>query len=381
MNDRRPLAYVISPQPWEGFQVSKHHYARALASRGWRVIFVDPPGDLGRPGRMELRSTAIENVENLKYQTFFPYRLKFRIRWLFDLLMRLQALLIRRYTGRPDLVWDFDNAYQFRDLRPFRAGKTVFHLVDDVGARGLGDKHADHFLSLHPVFCRNAGSACKDDHIIGHGLGGMYVRAARSASTAKRAPGCHHIGFVGNLEARWIDWDAIAEMVARHPEAAFTFWGPYPPEGRRSAAMDKIMAAGNASFPGLTPPEAIIEQSGKVDVWLLPFVAEALQGGAALNSHKVLEYLSSGKAVLMSWLEAYEGSELVYMADSIESHDLPDRLDRLLANVEEINSPALQEARRRYAIERSYDSHLDRILFLIGISLGGEAMAGQSNAT
>ena len=32
-----PLAYVISPQPWAGFHVSKHHYAIALAERGWRL--------------------------------------------------------------------------------------------------------------------------------------------------------------------------------------------------------------------------------------------------------------------------------------------------------------------------------------------------------
>lgn len=380
MAEVRPLAYVISPQPWAGFQVSKHHYARALAGRGWRVVFIDPPTNLGRAGMISLDPTGVENIETLKYQTFFPYNLKFRARWLFDLLMKIQAQAIRRRAGGPDLVWDFDNAYQFRDLRPFRAGKTVFHLVDDVGRRGMGDKHADHFLTLHPLFCRNAGGTCKNGHVIGHGVGKMYVDAARNASGARTNSERPHIGLVANLGAIWIDWESVAEMVRRHPEGRFTFWGPLPDENRRPVALKAVLAAANAAFPGLTQPETVIAQSGDVDVWLLPFLSEKLDGGRPLNSHKVLEYLSTGKVVLMSWLEAYEGNPLVNAADRPESRDMPDRLDRLLTNLASVNSPEQQAARRAYALERSYERHLDHILSLTKLPGAQTTTSGKTYA-
>jgi hypothetical protein len=360
------LAFVISPQPWAGLQVSKHHYARALAARDWRVVFIDPPAELGKPGRIEQTATEVSGIFRLRYQTFFPYRLKFHARPLFDLLMWRQAKRLVQAAGRPNLVWDFDNAYQFRDLRPFRAAKTIFHLVDDVGRPGMGDKHADHFFALHPVFCLNAGRTCREDHVIGHGLAKMYVEAARNLSSSQTDPERPHIALVANLAAKWIDWESIAEMVRRHPEGRFTFWGPLPEDNRQPEALKKVLAAANAVFPGLTSPEAIVAQSGDVDVWLLPFLSEEFDRGRPLNSHKVLEFLSTGKSVLMSWLEAYEGNPLVHVAERPESRDLPDRLDRLLAELETVNAPRQQEARRTYALARSYENHLDRILSLIG---------------
>ncbi|MCU0578607.1 MAG: discoidin domain-containing protein [Desulfobacterota bacterium] len=111
---------MISPQPWAGLQVSKHHYARALAARDWRVVFIDPPAELGKPGRIEQTATEVSGIFRLRYQTFFPYRLKFHARPLFDLLMWRQAKRLVQAAGRPNLVWDFDNAYQFRDFGPYR---------------------------------------------------------------------------------------------------------------------------------------------------------------------------------------------------------------------------------------------------------------------
>lgn len=362
-----PLAYVISPQPWAGFHVSKHHYAIALAERGWQVIFVDPPVDLGRAGRIELSPTDVPGIGSLRYQTWFPYPIKFRSRWLFDRLMRLQARRLVAAAGKPDLVWDFDNAYQFRDLNVFRAGRTFFHLVDDVASAGLGAKNADHIFCLHSSFCLNAGCSFDEAYEVGHGLGVDHAQAAMKAQEQPRSAGPPHIGFVGNLAADWLDWDAVEEMLIRHPEAKFTFWGPLP-KGTVAPPLGRIKNSPSTSFPGLAPTSEILAQVAGVDVWLIPFRAEKLLGGP-LNSHKVLEYLSTGKAVVMNWLEAFEGNELVNMLDRDESGGLPDLLDRVLADLDKANAPSLMQDRRSYALARTYDRHLDRILAAAG--LGG----------
>ncbi len=46
---------LISPEPWDAHAVSKHHYARTLASQGHRVLFLDPP----EPSR---RSLSLETI-------------------------------------------------------------------------------------------------------------------------------------------------------------------------------------------------------------------------------------------------------------------------------------------------------------------------------
>lgn len=356
----QPLAFVISPQPWAGFRVSKHHYAIALADRGWRVVFIDPPTDLGKVGKIETTDTNVPGITSLRYQTTFPYRIKFRARWLFDVLMHRQARRLVTAAGQPDLVWDFDNAYQFRDLRAFGAKTSLFHLVDDVGAPGLGTKHADHVYYLHPSFANHAGGLAYPDHHIGHGLGRAHEAAARSTGFGTPNPDRPHIGFVGNLAAAWIDWDAIDTMLTRHPQARFTFWGPVPEPKDPDTALTRILAHPNAAFPGLTLPEQVLAGASGIDVWLVPFAADKLPGGP-LNSHKILEYLSTGKAVVMSWLEAYDGNPLVHMLPDRYSTGLADLLARVLADLHSANAPQAMEARRAFALEQSYDRHLETI--------------------
>lgn len=359
-----PLAFVISPQPWEGFHVSKHHYAVALADRGWQVVFVDPPTDLGKPGGIELTPTDVSGITSLRYQTFFPYRLKFHARWAFNALMRRQAHRLVAVAGQPDLVWDFDNAYQFCDLRAFGAPKALFHLVDDVSWPGLSSKEADHFFYLHPSFCTRAGAAGRPDHEIGHGLGKLHAAAARRQGCDARLPGTPHIGFVGNVGASWVDWPEIVRMVDQHPEARFTFWGPLPPRESTDPALADLISRPGACFPGLATQAAIVAEADGIDVWLVPFRPERFPGGA-LNSHKVLEYLSTGKAVVMNWLEAYEGNTLVEMLPTPNCTGLADLLNRTLADLNRVNAPDMMARRRDFALARTYDHHLAHILSLV----------------
>ena len=137
----------ISPQPWDGIKVSKHHYAAEMAALGAQVYFLEPP-NTGRGAGVTVSSVA-PGISVVRYKTFFPYALKFRSRGLFNLLMRRQAHLIRRAIGKPiDLVWDFDNAYQFSDVRVFGAPRAIFHLMDAAVAGMKGDKNADIVLSV-----------------------------------------------------------------------------------------------------------------------------------------------------------------------------------------------------------------------------------------
>jgi hypothetical protein len=364
-----PLAFVISPQPWNGFLVSKHHYALTLAFRGWEIFFIDPPTDLGGAGRMKIQETDVTGLSVLRYQTFFPYALKFRFRALFDNLMRKQARRITEKIGRPDLVWDFDNAYQFADLKPFEAGLTFFHLVDDIADKCQGTRNADHFFYLDESFCRHAGGNPTPGCQVGHGLSKAHEIAARNLRLEQYEAGdkgAPRIGFVGNLAAAWIDWDAVLEMLRRNPNAHFTFWGPMPGPGDANATIKDIASKSRVSFRGLTSPDQIIEDSGNIDIWIFPFCSDKLLGGPT-DSHKILEYLSTGKAVVMNWLRAYESSELVYMAPAEDKNVLPDLLDEVLSTLPEANSVENMERRRNYALERTYDKRLDHIFSVAGV--------------
>ena len=99
------IIFIISPQPWGGFRVSKHHYAIELAKLGHEVYFIEPPTRTGNPGSIKLTPTAVPRITTLSYRPWFPYGLKFHCRPLFDWLMRRQAHKIVAAIGKkPDIV-------------------------------------------------------------------------------------------------------------------------------------------------------------------------------------------------------------------------------------------------------------------------------------
>ena len=73
---------LISPQRWDGFQVSKHHYAIELAKLGNEVYFVDPPNNSGKAVDV-VSCEEDERLKVVRYGPWFPYVIKFRARWLF----------------------------------------------------------------------------------------------------------------------------------------------------------------------------------------------------------------------------------------------------------------------------------------------------------
>jgi hypothetical protein len=360
-----PRALIISPQSWEGFQVSKHHYARTLAAAGWEVIFADPPRPLGQADAVQITNTDVPGLRNLRYQTWFPYRIKFRARWLFDWAMARQARRILQATGPLDLVWDFDNAYQFRSLKAFGARKSLFHLVDEPTPHGLGDKDADHFLYLDESYCSQAGHRPQSDHQISHGLSLPHaIEARKAAAQASPAPRRDRpvVGFVGNLAAGWIDWPAFTTMVQTHSEADFMFWGPLPVPDH--AAFQALQAQPNTQFLGLTPPTEIARAGATVDIWTLPY-DRALLGVNPISSHKILEYLASGKVVVMDHQAGHVSNPHVVMTQSSGDGSLPMLLDQTLAQLDVVNAPDRIAARRAYALDCTYDKRLAYITDLV----------------
>lgn len=215
---------LISPQIWDASKVSKHHYARELTALGHSVYFVEPPKTDGYFAPV-LRDGPHSGLKIVSYGVFFPYALKFHARPLFNILMRFQARkLVRAIGGPPDIVWDFDNSYQFSDLRVFDAEFSIFHPVDDLPPGVAKSKHADLILSNAQRYIDRLEPSPEHAEVIDHGLSKGFIDRARAIAkdpeTAGRSTldtsGCT-IGYVGNLDRPGIDWDIIDEISRRLP--------------------------------------------------------------------------------------------------------------------------------------------------------------------
>src|SRR5437868_2114015 len=141
---------LISPQLWGKMFVAKHHYAVELARSGNQVYFLNPPAYKGKRFVQVEAATDYPGLWIVNHGTFFPLMLRFRLRTLFDKLMKMHVKwLVKKLGGSFDVAWCFEpNLYM--DLEWFNARKTIYHPVDELFYRYQfrPGKNADLILSV-----------------------------------------------------------------------------------------------------------------------------------------------------------------------------------------------------------------------------------------
>ncbi|HIE98810.1 MAG TPA: hypothetical protein EYQ63_17820 [Fuerstia sp.] len=351
---------IVSPQPWDGFRVSKHHYACELSKLGNRIFFVDPPDLSVRRGAIRLSPARTVNVTVVRYRPWIPYKTKFHLRTLFDPAMRRQARRIARACGGDlDVVWDFDNAYNFVSLKAFGAPVSIFHPVDQLIAGQSSSKDADLVVGIAESILARIDSGATPCIQVGHGLSQSFVDYGKQqlqSYNRNRAAGTVNVGYVGNLMAHAIDGRTIVCTVQQNADVEFHFFGPF--ESGAVRWIQSLHQCPNTHFHGLCTQEKILANAPGIDMWLLCYDnARDINGGA--DSHKVLEYLATGVPVVSSNLDAYKGRGLINMCSS----KLNDEFPRLF--VDTLNSlpdrTTCRTARIEFAINNSYSSRLSSI--------------------
>ena len=360
---------IVSPQPWDGFRVSKHHYACELSKLGNKIFFVDPPDLSVCPGGIRLSPAGTMNVTVVRYRPWVPYKTKFHLRTLFDWAMQRQARQIAIACGGDlDVVWDFDNAYNFISLKAFGAPMNIFHPVDQLIAGQSSSKDADLIVGIAESILARIDSSTTPRIQIGHGLSQLFVDYGKQQLQSRnrnRTAGTVNVGYVGNLSAHAIDGPTIARTVKQNTKVQFHFFGPL--EADAVHWLQTLQGCPNTHFYGLCAQEEILSHSPDIDLWLLCYDnARDINGGA--DSHKVLEYLATGSPVVSSNLDAYEGLGLINMC----AEKINDEFPRLFAKTVAL-LPEESTARTRrieFAIRNSYSSRLSSICsFLSDLSL------------
>ena len=117
-------------------KLAKHHYAIELAKLGNEVYFLNPPdNDQWSLGSKRIKIKPESEHPGLfiiDQQLYFPYKLKFHSRGIYNLLIKKQIRDILRAIHKPiDVIWSFDigNLFplSFFDKKIFK----VFHPVDE----------------------------------------------------------------------------------------------------------------------------------------------------------------------------------------------------------------------------------------------------------
>lgn len=347
---------LISPEPWHAHPVSKHHYARLLAGLGHHVLFLEPPGlDLKD---LELcNESGVEGVCLVRAPRVFPgmrFLPGFCRRWLdARWLERLEHLV----GGHIDTVWLFENS-RFFDMRFAGARLKIYHQVDlnqhfhpEVAARTADivfcttDRIRQRLLTSQPHV-----------HLIHHGLARhrhvLLLSAEQEARFAR--PGAHAV-YVGNLDMAYLDSRLLGALAHAHPEVNFHWVGGFRNDGPLRQLTGDLA---NVQWWGQVPSALIPAILDRADILLVAYQARYWPDQA--SPHKFMEYFASGKVIVATYTEAYDGQEHL-LAMTRDASAYLACFSTVLADLGDWNAPARAERRRAFAADNTYEAQLGRI--------------------
>lgn len=365
---------IISPQPFEGLYVSKQHYAIELARRGNTIYFLEPSLSQGKEFIQIEMLAECPSIKIIRYKAFFSLNLRFHLRFLFDWLMQLQVKkILKNINEELDIVWSFDTNL-YASLSWFGAKVRVYHVVDPVKFKHqqLLGTSADIILGVSERILRSFPEVNVPKHFINHGITGAYHQLARDfleSGVPQKSDQVVRVGYIGNLLRGPFNYPVFQKIISNHPSLQFHFWGSDQISGDSSAEsiafVRFLKEHTNVFLHGLKKPAELVNSLRTMDAFLLAY--KFIEGESdQSNSHKILEYLSTGKVVISSFVETYKGMDpLICMTEENKDDALPALFNKVINELNFYNNLSQQEKRIKLALANDYNTHINKIENLI----------------
>lgn len=364
-------AIVVSPQSWGKMFISKHHYAVELSKLGYEVFFVNPPKEnkLGGLPRIKIEATEYENLVTVNHTLFFSSYLKFHLPFLHHILIFIQRWRLLKKIGKPDIILSFDltNNFPLKGL----ACKKIFFAADEPRAKHnfISARNADlivsisqHILDLYQKYFPETNKL-----LINHGLSEEFLNIPKDLP--KKYNGIN-IGLSGNFLFNDIDYPVLLQIVEENPHVKFHFYGNHSTESNIGADSSKANLANleqikhrpNCIFHGVLSKRELALELNQMDAFLICYDPQKGQSSGS-NSHKILEFLSTGKVIFSSRFSYYEGTDLFVMNTSrVDNTLLLGLFQEGISDLNQFNNSHRQEVRMVFSQENSYDQNLVKII-------------------
>lgn len=369
---------IISPNIWGRMLISKHNYALELAKQGYKVFFMNPPNQNKNVNNYLIY--PIHEIANLyvidcKLTTnrvidFLRFRLRFTkiLDWfLFNLIQKIS--LNEKIVF--DQIWSFDpNLHGY--LYKYPASYKVFFIVDQISNKThlRSAKNIDLVVSITSVILNKFSKVKSNKLLINHGLNSIFeIQAKLNLLSISPIKQIFNIGYVGNLTIKYINYSVLDEIVKNYPEINFHFWGAYNSinnnllgslDSEIAEKIEKIKSYKNVVFYGLRSQSEIVDGMKSMDGFLMCYDIENDPNQGA-NSHKILEYLSTGKVIIANRVLDYKNSDLFPMLKDTDTNKLIKLFDEVINNVEYYNSEELQRKRLNFALASTYEQNIIKI--------------------
>lgn len=359
---------IISPESWDFIHISKHHYAKAAADAGYQVYFLEPP-DPSVNGVL-IAPTTHPRVSRVRYPMVrYMEILRFHARPIYNWMEKLLIAKLARTLPPLDLVWSFERN-RFVGLRTYGARKVIYHPVDSVSEphQLLPAREADHVFCVSKTILAPFTKGRTPASLLPHGISPEFASLAERGIPWVRPRGPIKVGFAGNLARPIIAREVVLALLEANPQVEFHFWGQCAAVGdsdlRAVEFANSLRKFSNCHLRGQQTGEAFVSQLGEMDIFLLAYQPDPKDPYFDFsNSHKVLEYLSTGRVLLSSPLSEYENcpKDFIIFAENNDKEAFIEQFSRILEEIDYLNGVDFARQRRACALEHRYSAHWMKI--------------------
>jgi hypothetical protein len=366
---------ILSSDRWRKMRVSKHHYALELARCGADVFFHNPSEIIAGHDQIHKQPVGDTCINVIDFNTNFrgKTRLPLKLRRVTDhfFAKRLEYLCGTRF----DIVWSFWDG-EFASLSAFDCRLKIYHPVDKTRYRTaqVMASTADMICSVATAILSDFSNCRALKLFVNHGISNEISKLAAielarlesNTETTQRSSGLR-VTYAGNLLRPDIDHALLRSIINRHPEIEFVFAGAYsglhlagsPPQPQIALDFIKwLKAKQNVTLVGVLDQIELYELFQSSDL-LIHCYNPLMDINACSNSHKLLEYLASGKTILAPFISELErNADLLCMA---EHWQLNEMFDEIIMRIGESNANEKCIRRIKFALSNTYEAHLRRI--------------------
>jgi glycosyltransferase involved in cell wall biosynthesis len=336
---------IVSTEEWSHIPVSKHHYSTELTKIGATVYFLNPPSRQNKMVQQESnKNLFVIDHRTVRGMNSLPSFLR-------DIINKRLINKIKAKTGPIDVVWSFD-PYRFQNLNLFDATLKIYHPVDVHNHKNEREaaQSADLIISVSELILKKFECFKAIKAKINHGLQAQFASPEPILSTSVKT-----VGYVGNLDNWCIDIKTLVKIAEDNPEITFHFIGPYKKDSILALHLKKL---NNCVLLGRIPSQELPHYFLAVDIFLMCY--DGANKEVNSNHHKILEFLSTGKPVVMNFTDEYTNKkELVNMSEN--NDELPIIFKSVVNNFSRFIEPGLVNKRIEFAKSNTYAAHVNYI--------------------